>query len=514
MPDTYDLCIIGAGTAGFAGAMRALDLGRHVCLIEADEIGGTGVMWGALSSKTMWELAKDYDIAAKVDRGYRSAGLVVDYSAVRNTVIQAVKEKQYQMLSQIETYSPERWKGPGSITFIRGRGSFVATDRIAVTGADGRQEIRADFFLICTGSKPRDFPHIAVDQQRILNSDGILNLKEFPKRLVIIGAGIVGCEYATIFSNFDQTKVFLVDHQERIIPFEDEDLSRFVSRNLRRNQVEIFHSAILRTINARPGHLEVILDFNDGHSQVVEADAALISIGRTPNLAGLNLERIGLSTDTMGFLTTDENCLVKGNIYAAGDVVRHPALVNIAETEARYAVKHMFNAIRWPLRYRNMSTVMFFKPAVAAVGLNEQACRKKKIPYRVAVYSNALVTRAIAMQATDGFVKIIVSHDDQQMLLGMRAAGPQASTTIMSIALLMDQEKGIDDVLKSVHPHPTMSENIQECLRVLLGKSVYKPHAFPHYIQIRNWTPDDEEPDSDHPAQRHPTKNRMSLEVK
>jgi dihydrolipoamide dehydrogenase len=171
-------------------------------------------------------------------------------------------------------------------------------------------------------------------------------------------------------------------------------------------------------------------------------------------------------------------------------VTRHPALVNIAETEARYAVKHMFNAIRWPLRYSNMSTVMFFKPAVAAVGLNEQTCRKKKMPYRVAVYSNALVTRAIAMQATDGFVKIIVSDDDRQMLLGMRAAGPQASTTIMSIALLMDQEKGINDVLKSVHPHPTMSENIQECLRVLLGKSVYKPHAFPDYIQIRKWHPE------------------------
>jgi dihydrolipoamide dehydrogenase len=491
MSDKFDLCIIGGGPAGFAGAIRALDLGKHVCIVEVDEIGGTGVMWGALSSKTMWELAKDYDIAAKVDRGYRSAGLIVDYAAVRNTVIQAVKEKQYQMLSQLETYSSLRWKGPGSITFKRGYGTFLSRECVEVTNDDGgKEEIRADFFLICTGSKPRDFPHITVDQKRILNSDGILNLKEFPKRLVIIGAGIVGCEYATIFSNFDQTKVFLVDHLERIIPFEDEDISRFVSTNLKKNNVDIFHSAILRSINARPDHLEVILDFDDGHSEVVEADAALISIGRTPNLAGLNLDRIGLTTDDIGFLACDENCLVKDNIYAAGDVTRHPALVNIAETEARYAVKHMFNAIRWPLRYSNMSTVMFFKPAVAAVGLNEQTCRKKKIPYRVAVYSNALVTRAIAMQATDGFVKIIVSDDDRQMLLGMRAAGPQASTTIMSIALLMDQEKGINDVLKSVHPHPTMSENIQECLRVLLGKSVYKPHAFPNYIQIRKWHPD------------------------
>jgi dihydrolipoamide dehydrogenase len=488
--DKFDVCIIGAGAAGFAGAMRGLDLGKHVCIVENDEIGGTGVMWGALSSKTMWELAKDYDIAAKVDRGYRSAGLTVNYSAVRDSVIQAVKEKQYQMLSQLETFSPTRWKGPGSLTFKRGSGSFSSNDTLQVTRGDETETVKADFFLICTGSKPRDFPGIPVDQKRILNSDGILNLKEFPKRMVVIGAGIVGSEYATIFSNFDQTKVYLVDHKDRIIPFEDEDLSRFIGHNLEKNGVEIFHSAILRTIHHRPEHLEVILDFEDGHSKVVEADAALISIGRKPNLDGLNLASVGIQTDEMGFITVDDNCRVKDNIYAAGDVTRHPALVNIAETEARYAIKAMYAATKWPLNYSNMSTVMFFKPAVAAVGLNEQSCRRKQIPYRVAVYSNALLSRAIAMRATDGFVKIIVSDDEEERILGMRAAGPQASTTIMSIALLMDQQKGIKDVLKSVHPHPTMSESIQECLRVLLDKSIYKPYAFPRHIQIRTWRPE------------------------
>jgi len=491
MPDKYDVCIIGCGVGGFAGAMRALDLGKHVCVVEADEIGGTGVLWGALSSKTMWELAKDYDIAAKVDRGYRSAGLTVNYQAVRNSVIQAVKEKQYQMLSQLETYSPNRWPGPGSITFMRGRGAFVSREALVITCEDGRKEkVKADYFLITTGSQPKSFPNIAFDQERIINSDSILNLKEFPERLIIIGAGIVGCEYATIFSNFRQTKVYLVDHQERIIPFEDEDVSSFISRNLEENGVEIFHSAILRAINRRQNHLEVILDFSDGHSEVVEADAALISIGRTPKLTELNLERVGIKANKMGYLDCDANCRIEENIYAAGDVTHHPALVNIAETEARYAIKAMFGANMWPLKYTNMSTVMFFKPAVAAVGLNEQACRKKKIPYRVATYSNALLNRAIAMRATDGFVKIIVNEDEDRRILGMRAAGPQASTTIMSIAYLMDQEKGIKEVLKSVHPHPTMSESIQECLRVLLDKSVYKPHAFPKHINIRTWHPD------------------------
>ncbi|MFC1642946.1 dihydrolipoyl dehydrogenase family protein, partial [Myxococcota bacterium] len=415
MTDTYDLCIIGAGPAGFAGAMRAVDLGQHVCLVEGNEIGGTGVMWGALASKTMWELAKDFDVAAKVDRGYRAGNLSVDYQAVRSTVIRAVKEKQYQMLSQLETYSRHRWPGPGSVTFIRGKGSFLSQNAVRVTSDDGpTEEIRARHYLVCTGSKPRWFPNIAVDQTRILDSDGVLSLTQFPSRLVIIGAGIVGTEYATIFSNFRQTKVYLVDHQERILPFEDEDVSRFVSENLAQNGVAIFHSTRLRTIRPQPRHVEVVLDFADGHSEVVETDAVLISIGRRPNTDGLNLAAAGIQADAAGYVSCDDKCLVRDNIYAAGDITHRSALVNVAETEARYAAKAMFGTNVWPLNYRNMSTVMFFKPAVAAVGLNEQMCRSKGIAYRVAVYSNALLTRAIAMRSTDGFVKLIVSRDDRQ----------------------------------------------------------------------------------------------------
>jgi dihydrolipoamide dehydrogenase len=178
---------------------------------------------------------------------------------------------------------------------------------------------------------------------------------------------------------------------------------------------------------------------------------------------------------------------VNKHIYAAGDVTHRPALVNLAEMEGRFAIKHMYGIDQYPLNYRNMSTVMFFKPAVAAVGLNEKTCQKKGIAYRVAYYANALLPRAIAMRSTKGFLKILVSDDEEQKVLGMRAAGPQASNTIMSIAFLMDQDTGIRDALKSVHPHPTMSEGIQDCLRVLLNKSIYKPHAFPNHIKIRRW---------------------------
>jgi len=486
----FDLCVIGCGPGGFAAAMRALDLGKHVCLIEGREIGGAGVMWGALASKCMWELAKDFAIASDTLRGYRATGLHVDYQAMRDSVLQAVREKQYQMLSQIETFSPKRWKGPGSITLKKGWASFIDDHRVAIDYPDKPQEeIYADYFVIATGSHPRAFPGIVTDGERVVDSDTILNLKAFPKRLVIVGAGVIGCEYATIFSNFGQTQVYLVDYAERIIPYEDDDVGDFISNNLTNNGVRILHSAILRDIRQYDDFLQVILDYDDGHSEVLEVDAALISIGRKANFDCLRLENAGIFLAPDGYLATTDNCQVRHHIYAAGDVTHRPALVNLAEMEGRFAVKHMYETNRWPLNYRNMSTVMFFKPAVAAVGLNEKACQQKKIPYRVAYYANALLPRAIAMRATQGFLKIIVS-DEELKVLGMRAAGPQASNTIMSIAFLMDQDRGIRDALKSVHPHPTMSEGIQDCLRVLLGKSVYKPHAFPNHIRIKRWLPD------------------------
>jgi dihydrolipoamide dehydrogenase len=490
----YDICVIGSGPGGFAAAMRGFDFGKKVCLIEGGHMGGAGILHGALTSKTLWELSKDFANAASVDRGYRAAGLMVDYGLVRDTVVQAAKEKQYQLLSQIETFSPPRWKGPGSITLKRGFARFRDENTLAIALPDGREEtVTADNIVIATGSKPRDFPGVEIDGSRIVNSDGVLSFREFPKRLLIIGAGIIGCEYASIFSNFAQTKVHLLDRQPRVIPFEDEDVSTYVNHNLEAKGVVVHHNAILRGIIKHPDFLEVTVDYEGGRSQVLEVDAALVSVGRIPNLDSLALGNAGLSLNARGGLDTDGECRVKGDmsggIFAVGDVTQHSALYNVAEMEGRYAVKAMYGRNKYALRYHNMSTIMFFNPEVAVVGLNEQQCRAQGIAYRVGYTSNALVNRAIAMRRTDGFVKILVSEDGSNRILGMRAAGPQAGSTIMVIAHLMDQDKGLEDIMKSIHPHPSITEGIQECLRLLVGKSLYKPHVFPDFMHIRHWDP-------------------------
>jgi dihydrolipoamide dehydrogenase len=492
--EQYDLVVLGSGPAGFSAAMRAVDFNKSVCLIEANHLGGAGIMNGALTSKTMWELSRDYAIASAVNRGYRVSGLNVDYNKVQKTIVQAAKQKQLQMLSQIETFS-EKKNGYGNITLKEGWAKFLDNHRVEITKDNRKEIVKGDNFIIATGSRPRHIPDIEVDQKRIIDSDGIMDLKEFPERMIIIGSGIIGCEFATIFSNYNQTEVHLLDRQHRVIPYEDDDLSDFVSHNLERNGVTIYHTANLRTIRKHEDCLEVVLDYQDGHSAVLEVDVALIAVGRAPNLDNLGLENVGITTTSRGYLNINEVCATDDfkscNIFAAGDVSGHAQLYSVGELQGRYIVEALYGDLEYPLDYSNMSTLMFFRPEVAAVGLNEKACQKKGISYKVAIYSNSLVNRAVAMRATNGFVKIIVSDDGEDRILGMRAAGPQASTLITSIAYQITQRGSLKDIRQNIHPHPSISEGIQECLRVFDEKSIYKPKAFPDLIKLKYWKPDE-----------------------
>ncbi|MDY0292166.1 MAG: NAD(P)/FAD-dependent oxidoreductase [Desulfuromonadaceae bacterium] len=492
MEDTheYDLCVLGCGPGGFAGAMRAFDFGAHVCIVEAGEVGGTGVQDGALASKTMWELAKDYSIARRIDRGYSATGLRVNFKTLMKTVEQAVKERQYQMLTQLETFSPQRWKGEGSITLRNGWAQFHDSTTIEIKPATGNAYlVRAKNFLIATGSRPRPYLGIEVDQKRILDSDGIKHIKRFPKRLLIVGAGVIGCEYATIFSSFGHTQVYLVDHKDRVLPYEDGDVSRFVHRNLEKDGVKIYQSATLRKVEHHPDYLRVFLDFPDKHSEVLEVDNILFAVGRKPNLENLKLDNVGVKLDPGGYLCTGSDCRVAHNVFACGDVTCHPNLVNIAEMEGRMAAKVMFAHESYPLNYRNMSVIMFLNPSIATVGLSEEECQAKGYSYKVGFVSNAIMSRPIAMRNTRGFVKIIVHNDVHMKILGMRAGGPQVSNVVTAISHFMDHDQGAAAVLKSVYPHPSISEVTQECLRLLLGKSVYKPQAFPDKMWVKTWIP-------------------------
>ena len=475
--EKYDVCVIGAGPAGFAAAMRALDFGKKVILIEKGLVGGAGVFNGALSSKTLWELSKDIRKLSVTDRGYKIEKYEVDYQEIMKTVHAAIMERKKLLLHQIDALQNTIY--PGRFRLVRGFARMESPNTIFITNKNGSQEkIFAYYTILASGSTPRKLPSIPIDEQIIVTSDGISNFKDFPKSIVVLGAGVVGCEFATIFANFGKTQVRLIDKAHRMLPFEDEDISKIVESNLEKNGVLFHHNASLDSMTIENGRVKYILNYRDGSKETHYAEKALVSIGRVASFKDMGLEEIGIQFTDKGNIYVDDSQTSIPNIYAVGDLTADISLVNVGELEGRHAIEKIYGSTSKILKYDNISTIMFLHPEVAGVGLNEVDALKKNIPYRVATYSYAHIPRAIAMRSTNGFFKIIVTDDEEMRILGMRAIGEHASSVIEAVSLLISMNKGISELAELIHPHPSMTEGIQECVRMLLRKSIMKPVVF------------------------------------
>ena len=475
---TWDLCVLGAGPGGYAAAMRAHDLGKRVVIVERGQVGGAGIHAGALSSKTMWHLSNDYACAARADRGYHSVGgLEVSYPSVIESVRTAVSERRSLLDRQLAHLAIPSANG-GIVTLVRGSARFTSPTTVEVKRHDGGVEsIEATNFVIATGSRPRVPDGIPVDGEYVVTSDQIESFPSFPESMVIVGAGVVGCEYATIFANYGKTKIHIIDRQPRILPFEDEDVAEEVASSFESMGVVIHRASRLETLKVADGKVEYVITNADGKLETIRVERALVSVGRIPNTADLGLEAAGVKLDKSGGITVENTRSSVPHIYAAGDTTMDIALVNVAELEGRYAVESMFGLAPRPIRYEALSAIMFLKPEVASVGLNEIKARKQKIPYRVGVVANRLISRNIAMRETHGFIKVLASPGTHR-ILGLRVVGPEASSTIQGIAFLIDQEATLEDIDHCVHPHPAITEGVQECARMLLGRSVMKVDVF------------------------------------
>ncbi len=471
---SYDVCVIGAGPSGYAAAMRAIDFGQRVCLVEKNKIGGAGIWNGALSSKTLWELSERYQSICTSRYGYQVFDSDMSYSSVVQEMHKAVNDKYSQLKQQLDYFEKK-----GLITFVKGHASFATPTTISIDHGNGKSsEITATNTILAVGSRPRILPHIQVDGEHIVTSDHIGNLNDFPESIVILGAGVIGCEFATIFSNFGKTKVFLIDKADRILPFEDEDIAHTVAHRLEHNGVHIHKGASLQHMKVVDGMVEYELSYADGRKETRRVEKALISVGRIPNSDQLGLDQIGMELTDRGYCIDNDTQSSIEHIYAVGDFTADIALVNIAELEGRHAVERMMRYNNQALRYDNISTIMFLNPEVASVGMNETQARKKGIAYRLAKLQYKYVNRAIAMRSDKGFIKLIVSDDDEMQILGLRVLGDHASSTIMPIALLISLKKSVSELAELIHPHPSIPEGIQECARMLLGKSIVKPNVF------------------------------------
>ncbi len=482
--EKFDICVIGAGPSGYAAAMRAVDFKKKVLLIEKKQLGGAGLHHGALSSKTWWEISREAYMLRKNGDAFDISKRPFSFQKIKSEVITAINER----VDLLEHHMHNINLGTGNelFTYINGYAKVTGKNNIEITTSEGIKKVEADYIVLATGSRPRILPNIPVDEKIIFTSEGIDDLEAFPKSIVIVGAGVIGCEYATIFSNFGMTKVHLIDKGDRILPFEDEDVVNVIEKNLEAKNVLIHRNSQLIDIRVESGQVAYTLEYTDGSKEVFRVEKALLAVGRVPNYEGLFSDDVGIKIDQRGIIDDDTQTSVP-NIFAVGDITADISLVNVGELEGRYAVERIFGKPEKNLIYENISTIMFLAPEVAGVGLNEIRAQQQGISYKLVSLNYGTIPRAVAMRDTQGFIKILVTDDDEMKILGMRVVGEHASSAIQAVALLISMDKGIRELAELIHPHPSIIEGIQECVRMLLNKSVLKPSVLRNEMICRRY---------------------------
>lgn len=481
--EKFDLVIIGAGPAGYAAAMRALDFKKKTLLIEKNRVGGAGVTNGALSSKTWWELARDASAFRRSLKRYNIQAPAISFKEIQSEVRKAVQERKSLLEEHMQQLNISSYAN--LLSYKVGHAKLVTQHEIEITNGIRKEIVFAENIILATGSRPRFLPELPIDEKIVLTSEGIEDLDDFPESMVIVGAGVIGCEYATIFSGFGQTKVHLIDKGDRILPFEDEDIVRIVERNMENNGVLIHRNSKLANMKIVNGRVEYELEYTDGSRNTFNVEKALVSVGRVANIEDLWEDSVGIDITKRGINNNDTQTNIS-NIYAVGDLTADISLVNVGELEGRYAVEKIFGTPERKLVYENISTIMFLNPEVAGVGMNETHAREAGINYKVVTLEYSTITRAIAKRNTQGFIKLLVTCDDHMKILGMKVIGNHASSAIQAVSLLISMDKGIEELAECVHPHPSITEGIQECVRMLLGKSLLKPTALKGRLSCRS----------------------------
>jgi NAD(P) transhydrogenase len=447
-PYDYDLIVIGSGPAGEKGAAQAAYFGMKVAVIErADHVGGAGINTGTVPSKTLRETALYYS-------GLRQRGLYgIDYSIKENLNIrnfmyreQAVVETEWQTISA----NLERHK----ITTIWGSASFKDAHTICINLRDGGEiDLTASIVLIATGSSPYHPPELPFDNEHIYDSDSILQMERIPKSMAIIGGGVIGTEYAGIFSALG-VDVALVDSRERMLPFTDSEIANRLRVYLERLGLRfVFNTRVAKTGLTSTG---VRITLSTGES--LAAETALFAAGRQSNIEGLGLEAVGITPGKRGLIQVNDKYQTSvPNIYAAGDVIGFPALASTSMEQARVAMVHAFD-----LHYKErlspvIPLAVYTIPEISMVGLTEDECMQKEIPYLVGRAFYAANARGQIIGDTDGMVKLIFSPAGKK-LLGVHLIGEMASELIHLGAHVMADGGTIDAFIDAVYNFPTLSE--------------------------------------------------------
>ncbi len=460
-----DLVVIGSGPGGYVGAIRAAQLGLDVAIVEKDaKLGGTCLLRGCIPTKSLLHSA---DLAEEI-RHAADHGIVVPEFTIDFAKVMARKQKIVAKSAAGVNYLMKKNK----VEVVKGLGRLESANRVVVTAEDGSTTaITAKNVMIATGSVPRLIPGLDADGTRIVTSDHVLELDAIPESLVVLGAGAVGVEFASVFHRFG-TKVTVVELLPRMLPIEDEEVSAEFQKVFQKSGIDCHVETRMESAKATGDGVEVTIE-KKGERSTLTAEMLLVAVGRAPYIEGLGAAEAGVGIDERGFVPVNDfmQTNVPG-VYAIGDIVPSPQLAHVASAEAIVAAEHMAGHETRPVKYVTTPGCTYSSPEVASVGLSEVAAREAGYDVAVGKFPFAASGKARILDGTDGFVKI-VSEKRYDEVLGVHMIGPRVTELIAEAGLMLQTECTTEEVARLMHAHPTLSETVMEAAHGVHGSPVH-----------------------------------------
>jgi dihydrolipoamide dehydrogenase len=456
----YEIVVIGGGPGGYVAAIRAAQQGKKVALVEAQDLGGTCLNRGCIPSKT---LLRHSEVIEQIEKA-KSWGIETGPVTLSLTKMLERKKQVIQKLRNGISFLLKK----GKIDLLNGYGEVKKDGKIVVKTEGKEETLSTEKIIIATGSSPVIPAIPGLDQASYYTSDTIFNIDTIPGSLVIVGGGIIGVEFACIFSSLN-VPVTIVEMGDRIVPGEDKDASKALSQSLKKKGVTILTNAKVKEVTSSEGKQAVQVEGDNGRTESIDCDALLLSVGRKPNtsaFAELNLEMNG------PFVKVDREMKSSHpSVYAVGDVVGGWQLAHVASAEGLIAAANA-SGEKEEMDYKVVPRCVYTSPEIASVGITEEEAKKQGRPYKVVKIDHAGNGKALALDEKEGFVKLIADTKYGE-ILGVTMVGPHVTEMIAEPSAFMHLEGTVEEMASMIHPHPTVSESVYEAAASWLGKGIH-----------------------------------------
>jgi len=465
----YDVIVIGSGPGGYPAAIRASQLGLKVAIIEKESLGGVCLNWGCIPTKALIKSAQVYDyLKHSADYGITTTGVAHDFEKVigRSRGVADKMSKGVQFLMK-----------KNKIDVIMGYGKIVSKGKVEVTAADGAlQVVDTKYIVIATGGRSRVLPNLPQDGKKIVGYREAMVLPQQPKSMIIVGSGAIGVEFAYVYNSMG-TKVTIVEFLPRIVPVEDEDISKELEKQYKKQGIEIMTNASVESVDTTGVGVKAKVKLQDGSFVTLEADVVLSAVGVVANIENLGLEANGIKTDKGRIIVDKFQQTSIAGIYAIGDCSPGQALAHVAAKEGINAAEHMAyvekkNAhLPEGIDYNNVPGCTYCIPEISSVGYTEKAAKEAGYEIKVGKFPFVASGKASAAGATEGFVKVIFDAKYGEFL-GCHMIGMNVTEMIAEAVVARKLETTAHEILNAIHPHPTMSEGLKEAVAAAYGEAI------------------------------------------